>query len=79
MLDCHDHFGQEAQLEYLDANIRVVRPGKFVRCAVTGDPIPLEKLRYWSVERQEAYAHPQAVLQRLGLAESDEAGSGDRK
>ncbi|MGY6570636.1 MAG: DUF2093 domain-containing protein [Salinarimonas sp.] len=71
MLDRTDHFGQEAQLEYLDANIRVVRPGKFVRCAVTGNPIPLEKLRYWSVERQEAYGDPQAVLQRLGLAQSE--------
>ncbi len=73
MLDRTDHFGQEAQLEYLDANIRVVRPGKFVRCAVTGNPIPLEKLRYWSVERQEAYTDPQAVLQRLGLASGDTA------
>src|SRR5216684_3261883 len=36
-----------------------------VRCAVTGTPIPLEELKYWSVERQEAYANPRAVLQRL--------------
>jgi len=79
MLDRHDNFGQEAQLEYLDANIRVVRPGKFVRCAATGKPIPLDHLRYWSVERQEAYAHPEAVLQRLGLAESDGSESGNRK
>jgi hypothetical protein len=43
----------------------VVRPGAFVRCAVTGVPIPLEELKYWSVDRQEAYASPEAVLQRL--------------
>jgi hypothetical protein len=43
----------------------VVKPGAFVRCVVTGVPIPLEELKYWSVERQEAYASPQAVLQRL--------------
>ena len=27
-------------------------------CAVSGVPIPLAALRYWSVERQEAYASP---------------------
>ena len=26
--------------------------------------IPLEELKYWSVELQEAYATPEAVLQR---------------
>jgi hypothetical protein len=36
-----------------------------VRCAVTGEPIPLEELRYWSVDRQEAYANADAVLARL--------------
>ncbi|HKG81625.1 MAG TPA: DUF2093 domain-containing protein, partial [Beijerinckiaceae bacterium] len=37
-------------------------------CAVTGEAIPLDQLRYWSVERQEAYASPEAVLKRLGVA-----------
>ena len=57
----------EAVVEYLDSNLRVVRPGSFVRCAVTGAIILLEELRYWSVERQEAYASPEAVLRRLGI------------
>jgi hypothetical protein len=35
-----------------------------VRCAVTGLPIPLEELKYWSVDLQEAYVNPEAVLQR---------------
>ena len=26
----------EAQIQYLDGDIRVIRPGAFVRCAVTG-------------------------------------------
>ena len=56
----------EADVKYLDGDFRVVRPGTFVRCAVTGVPIPLEELRYWSVDLQEAYATPEAVLQRLG-------------
>ena len=59
--------GGEAVVEYLDSNLKVIRPGSFVRCAVTGEPIPLDQLRYWSVERQEAYASPEAVLKRLGV------------
>ena len=58
----------EAVVEYLYSNLRVVRPGRFVRCAVTGVAIPLEELRYWSVERQEAYVSPEAVMRRLGRA-----------
>jgi hypothetical protein len=54
----------EAEVKYLDGDFRVVRPGAFVRCAVTHAPIPLEELKYWSVELQEAYATPDAVLQR---------------
>ena len=60
--------GGEAIVEYLDSNLKVLRPGSFVRCAVTGEPIPLEQLRYWSVERQEPYSSPEAVLKRLGVA-----------
>ena len=59
--------GGEAVIEYRDSNIRVIRAGRFVRCAVTGETIPLEELKYWSVERQEPYVSPQAVLQRLGM------------
>ena len=54
----------EADVKYLDGDFRVVRPGAFVRCAVTGLPIPLEELKYWSVDLQEAYANPEAVLMR---------------
>ena len=61
-------FGQgEALLEYRPVEYRIVRPGSYVRCAVTGTVIPLEELRYWSVERQEAYSSPEAVLKSLGL------------
>jgi hypothetical protein len=54
----------EAKIEYLDGDFRILRPGAFVRCAVTGEPIPLEELRYWSVDRQEAYGSPAASMQR---------------
>jgi hypothetical protein len=56
----------EAHVQYLDGDFRVIRPGAFVRCAVTGAPIPLDELRYWSVDLQEAYSEPDAVLARLG-------------
>ena len=36
-----------------------------MRCAVTGAPIPLDELRYWSVDLQEAYASTEAALARL--------------
>ena len=54
----------EAEVKYLDGDFRVVRPGGFVRCAVTGVPIALDELKYWSVDLQEAYASPEAVLER---------------
>ena len=57
--------GQPAVLEYLDGEYRVVRPGAFVVCAVTGTQIPLEALRYWSVDLQEAYAGPAAAFKRM--------------
>ena len=55
----------EAEVKYLDGDFRVVKPGAFVRCAVTGVAIPLEELKYWSVEKQEAYVSPDAVMQSL--------------
>lgn len=57
--------GGEAQVRYLDGEFRILRPGAFVRCAVTGETILLDELRYWSVDLQEAYASPEAVLARV--------------
>ena len=54
----------EAELDYRDGDYRVRKSGTFVRCAVTGEPIPLEELRYWSVDRQEPYSSPEARLRR---------------
>ena len=56
--------GREAKLRYLDADYQVVAQGDFVRCAVTGKPIRLEELRYWSVSRQEAYASAEVATKR---------------
>ena len=54
----------EAKLRYLDGELQVLSPGSFVRCAVTGQIIPIEDLRYWSVELQEPYANAEASLRR---------------
>ena len=55
----------EAKLVYGPNGFRVMRPGQHVVCAVTGEPIPLEELRYWSVTRQEAYATAELATRRL--------------
>ncbi|MCA6332292.1 MAG: DUF2093 domain-containing protein, partial [Phenylobacterium sp.] len=41
-----------AVLHYGDGDFTVVRPGRFVLCAVSGVKIPLEALRYWSAVQQ---------------------------
>lgn len=56
--------GGLARLRYLDGDFQVLTPGSFVRCAVTGTDIPLDELRYWSVERQEPYVDAAASLGR---------------
>jgi hypothetical protein len=57
---------REAQIRFLDGDLKVVRPGEYVICAVTGRKIPLGALRYWSVDHQEAYVDAEAANQRLG-------------
>lgn len=58
-----------ATLLYQPNGFRVIAPGSHVLCAVTGEPIQLEALRYWCVERQEAYTSPEVATRRLtGLA-----------
>ena len=55
----------EAKLRFLDGDFEVLQPGAYVACAVTGAHIPLDALRYWSVDLQEAYASPEIALQRF--------------
>jgi len=60
--------GPEAIVDYRAGDFHVVKPGGFVRCAVTGAAIRLDDLRYWSIEWQEPYASPEAALLRLRRA-----------
>ncbi|MBK1970015.1 DUF2093 domain-containing protein [Brevundimonas sp. 3P9-tot-E] len=56
----------EACLHYGDGEFAVLSAGAYVRCAVSGAAIPLTALRYWSVEKQEAYAGPHEYLAAAG-------------
>ena len=58
-----------ATLLYGPSGFRVIKPGRYVLCAVTGQPIAIEDLRYWSAERQEPYASAEISTRRfLGQA-----------
>ncbi|SFS83239.1 DUF2093 domain-containing protein [Brevundimonas viscosa] len=61
-----DSASEQALLHYGDGEFAVIRPGRTVTCAVSGRPVPLETLRYWSTRLQEAYAGPAEAFQRLG-------------
>ena len=60
----HDPGGPEAKVHYGDNEITILRRACFVRCAVTGEHIPLDELRYWNVDLQEAYRGPEEATQR---------------
>jgi len=53
-----------ATLHYGDGEFAVMSPGRYVLCGVTGAKVPLDALRYWSPEHQEAYAGPAEALKR---------------
>lgn len=54
-----------ANLHYQPNGFRVLSPGTHVVCAASGEAVPLEELRYWSVTRQEAYATCALATRRL--------------
>ncbi len=53
-----------ATLHYGDGDFAVLKPGRYVLCAVTHRRIPLDQLRYWSATLQEPYASAAEALQR---------------
>ncbi len=64
-MNMHDRdLGEMAVLHYGDGDYAVMRPGRYVVCAVSGAKIPLQALRYWSPVLQEAYAGPKEATQR---------------
>ncbi|MGI9409229.1 MAG: DUF2093 domain-containing protein [Hyphomicrobiaceae bacterium] len=72
-------FKGEARVKYLDSDYQVLAPGDFVRCAVSGQPIPLSDLKYWNVDHQEPYASAELSVQRyqeLREGGASESGAG---
>ena len=65
-----DTLGRPARLRYLSGSYHVLVPGDFVPCAVTGQRIPLQSLRYWSSELQEAYVDAVVATARYHDARS---------
>lgn len=55
--------GRPAKLHYMANNFRLLSAGDHVLCALSGEKIPLDRLRYWSVARQEAYATAELSVQ----------------
>lgn len=53
-----------ATIHYGDGEFVVLKPGRYITCAVSGAKVPLEVLRYWSAEHQEGYAGPEQALAR---------------
>ncbi len=60
--------GRLARLHYMANGFRILTQGDHVLCAVSGAPIAVDQLRYWSVRRQEAYATP-AIATKAGLGQ----------
>jgi hypothetical protein len=48
-----------ARLHYMPNGFRMLSNGDHVLCAVSGEKIILDDLRYWSVAKQEPYATPE--------------------
>ena len=54
-----------AKLKFLPNNFEIIEPGDYVICSISGKKIPLEKLNYWNVEKQEPYySYVEASKQR---------------
>lgn len=57
-----------ARLHYMANSFRVLAPGGHVVCAVSGEPIALDELRYWSVALQQPYASAAIAMAAMSPA-----------
>ena len=57
--------GRPARLHYLANQFRVLASGDHVVCAASGERIPIDELRYWSVAKQEPYASAEIATRAL--------------
>ena len=56
------NFKSVAILRYSHGEFCIVTPGDYVICAVTGNKIDIEDLKYWNVDKQEAYENADIAL-----------------
>ena len=54
-----------AKLRYGPNAFEVLEKGNHVICAVSAKKIPLDKLKYWNVDLQEAYFSPKEAQRRF--------------
>ena len=54
-----------AIIELHHGQFKIIEPGDYVLCSITKQKIPLENLKYWNVDLQEAYYSPIEANQRF--------------
>ena len=54
--------GDLAILKYKHGEFDILKDGRFVYCAITGNKINIDDLKYWNVEKQEAYDSPHSAV-----------------
>ncbi|MGB0908035.1 MAG: DUF2093 domain-containing protein [Maricaulaceae bacterium] len=55
-------FQGEAVLHFGSSDFTIMETGAYVKCAITGERITLDRLKYWNADRQEAYIDAAASL-----------------
>ncbi len=58
------NFSGEAKVHYASSDFLIMEPGAYVLCAVTSERIPVDQLKYWSEDLQEAYVDAKASTKR---------------
>ncbi|WP_330168694.1 DUF2093 domain-containing protein [Bartonella grahamii] len=55
---------REAKIHYSNNGYDIIEYGTYTICAVSGQKIPIDDLKYWNHLRQEAYASCEISYQR---------------
>lgn len=60
----------EAKVHYGSSDYMILESGSYVLCAVTGEQILLDELKYWNDDLQEAYIDAQSSAKRWQESQS---------
>ena len=52
-----------ALLKYRHGEFDVIHDGQYVLCGISGKRIEISDIKYWSVDKQEAYVSPEFALE----------------